>query len=108
MTESTTQNVDVGQPLDWRYRSLWRAVPRDLGYLLPSLPIALIGSMVLTGLFSVGVSLAFFFVGLFIGLAALYTARWWGSVEIARLGATGLAAIEPPEWANAKVSSAFT
>jgi signal transduction histidine kinase len=80
------------------YLGLWARTPRELGFLLPTLPVVVTGFVVLVTLFSTGVSLVALFVGLFIVVAALYAARGFGAVELTRLRWSGQDAITPPRW----------
>jgi signal transduction histidine kinase len=80
------------------YARLWLSVPRELGYLLPILPIAIASLSVLTSVFWTGLGLSFVFVGLFIVLGALFIARGFGMVEVIRLKYSGFPAITPPAW----------
>src|SRR5882757_9645284 len=80
------------------YARLWMGVPRELGYLLPILPIAVVSISVLVSVFWTGVGLVFVFIGLFVVLAALFMARGFGMFEIIRLSYTGFPAITPPAW----------
>lgn len=83
------------------YGTLWRSVPRDLGFLLLTLPIVVVGFTVLVTLFSTGISLIALFIGLFIVVAALYVARGFGALELIRLRWAGQPAITPPRWETA-------
>ncbi|MGY4857106.1 sensor histidine kinase [Cryobacterium sp. AP23] len=80
------------------YLGLWARTPRELGFLLPTLPVVLAAFVVLVTLFSTGVSLVALFVGLFIVVAALYAARGFGVVELTRLRWAGQPAIAAPQW----------
>ena len=80
------------------YLGLWARTPRELGFLLPTLPVILVAFTVLVTLFSTGVSLVALFVGLFIVVAALYAARGFGIVELTRLNWAGQPAITAPTW----------
>jgi signal transduction histidine kinase len=81
-----------------RYAGLWGRVPRELGYLLPVLPIAIASVAVLSSVFWTGFGLSFIFVGLFIVLASLFLARGAGMLEIIRLRYSGFPEITPPRW----------
>jgi signal transduction histidine kinase len=85
-------------PARARYAQLWGRVPRELGYLLPILPIAIASIAVLSSVFWTGFALSFVFVGLFIVLGALFIARGFGMLEIVRLRYSGFPAITPPRW----------
>ncbi|PXA67825.1 sensor domain-containing protein [Cryobacterium arcticum] len=80
------------------YRALWAALPRELGFLLPTLLVVTAAFVVLVTLFTTGLGLVAVFVGLFIVVAALYTARGFGVVELTRLRWAGQPAITPPRW----------
>jgi signal transduction histidine kinase len=86
------------EPAGRGYRALWAHTPRELGFLLPVLPVVVTGFATLVSLFATGVSLVALFVGLFIIVAALYTARGFGAMELARLRWAGQPAITPPRW----------
>lgn len=81
------------------YRSLWRWVPRDLGFLLLTLPVIVAAVTVLSTVFFTGASLVPVFVGLFIIVLALYLARWFGAFELMRLRWASQPEITPPQWA---------
>lgn len=75
-----------------------RQVPRDLGYLLLSLPIVTVAfSLLITGV-AAGVGTAIVYLGVFVLLGTLFAARAFGSLERARLGWTGREPIAGPEW----------
>jgi signal transduction histidine kinase len=80
------------------YLGLWRRVPRELGFLLPTFPIVVVSFTVLVAVFFTGVSTIPIFIGLFIIVGALYVARGFGMFELARLRAAGQPAITPPQW----------
>jgi hypothetical protein len=75
-TMTTTRDV---------YLRLWRSVPRELGFLLLTLPIALLGFGVSLALFTGGVgSLAAFLIGAVFVLASLFVSRGFGWLELQR------------------------
>ena len=80
------------------YARLWMRVPRELGYLLPILPIAIASIAVLSSVFWTGFGLSFIFIGLFVVLGALFIARGFGMLEIIRLQYSGFPTITPPRW----------
>jgi signal transduction histidine kinase len=82
------------------YRQRWQSVPRDLGFLLPSLPIALVAFTVTLTLFSAGLSLAIVWIGVPIAFAALYCARAFGEFELYRLDVARQAPVARPIWPN--------
>lgn len=83
---------------DNTYARLWREVPRDLGFLLPLLPIVVFGQVVLITLLSAGAGLVVVFIGIFLLVAMIWFARWLGAFELARVNFTGGPRIEPPTW----------
>jgi len=82
----------------WGYAALWARTPRELGFLLPTLPVVIVAFTVLVTLFSLGMGLVALFVGLFVIIGALYAARAFGGVELARLRWAGQPAITAPQW----------
>ncbi|TFD74845.1 sensor histidine kinase [Cryobacterium fucosi] len=80
------------------YLGLWRRVPRDLGFLLPTLPVVVVAVSVLSTVFFTGTGMIAIFVGLFIVVLALYIARGFGQLELVRLRWAGEPAITPPRW----------
>ncbi|WP_166878668.1 sensor domain-containing protein [Salinibacterium sp. ZJ450] len=79
-------------------RAGWRSVPRELGFLLSTLPIVVVGFSVLITLFATGVGTAIIYIGVFILIATLYAARAFGTLELVRLQAAGMPEIERPRW----------
>ncbi|MEO8262584.1 MAG: sensor domain-containing protein [Pseudolysinimonas sp.] len=80
------------------YARLWRGVPRELGFLLPLLPIVVAGLSITASVFFTGVGMIFIVVGIFIVLAALYIGRGFGMFELIRLRGAGFPAITAPKW----------
>jgi signal transduction histidine kinase len=80
------------------YARLWRGVPRELGFLLPLLPIVVAGISITASVFFTGVGMIFIIVGVFIVLAALFIGRGFGMFEILRLRGAGYPAITVPKW----------
>lgn len=80
------------------YGSLWRRVPRELGFLLLTMPIAIAGLSVLASLFWAGLGTVVIYVGFFIVVATFYVARAFGTVELTRLDWAGARAIARPVW----------
>jgi signal transduction histidine kinase len=85
-------------PRDRSYGAAWRAAPRRLGYLIPTFPIAIAVTTLLSTLFSTGVSMLVIVVGLFVLAAALYIARFAGTLEVIRLRWSGERPIVEPDW----------
>ncbi|MBX3088896.1 MAG: hypothetical protein KF742_10415, partial [Cryobacterium sp.] len=68
------------------YLRLWKGVPRELGFLLLAMPIAMIGFGVATGLLNTGVAtLVTIFFGFVFLAALLYVGRGFGTLELVRL-----------------------
>jgi signal transduction histidine kinase len=83
------------------YARLWRSVPRELGFLLVTLPIALLGFGVTITLFLGGVgSLAALLIGVVFVLASLFVARGFGWLELQRLEWAGRERIQRPPWSE--------
>lgn len=89
------------------YGSLWRGVPRELGFLLLTMPIAIIGLVVLQSLFWTGVGTIVIYVGLFVLIGAFYTARGFGTLELVRLRWAGRDEIARPQWEPADKPRTF-
>jgi signal transduction histidine kinase len=89
------------------YLGLWRGVPRELGFLLLTLPIAVVSFTVVLSLFSGGLSLLAVFVGVFLLIGALLAARAFGTFEMVRLEWAGRAAIPRPQWTRAGDAAGF-
>lgn len=80
------------------YGRLWSRVPRELGFLLPLLPIGVAGLAITSSVFFTGVGMIFIVVGIFIVLAALFIGRGFGMFELIRLRGAGFPAITAPKW----------
>ena len=80
------------------YAGLWRGVPRELGFLLPTLPIVIASLAILSSVFFTGTGMIFIVVGIFIVVAALFVARGFGMFELLRLRGAGFPAIRAPKW----------
>ena len=89
------------------YGALWRGVPRELGFLLLTMPIAIVGLSVLSSLFWTGIGTIVIYVGFFIVVATFYTARAFGVVELTRLDWAGRPAIPRPVWEPADKPRTF-
>lgn len=94
-TQATTQTVQRTRD---NYGRLWLRVPQELGFLLLNLPIAIISLVVLSTLFFTGLGLIAVLVGVFITVAAMYTARAFGTLELLRLQWAGRPRIARPQW----------
>lgn len=90
------------------YWRLWRKVPRELGFLILTLPIAVVGFAVAVTLLSAGAgTLVTFFIGAFLLIGALYVSRGFGILELVRLEWAGRPRIERPEWQDARAREGF-
>ena len=79
------------------YLGLWRTVPRELGFLALTLPIAVVGFSAGLTLFFGGVgSIPAFLVGFGVLVVALFVARGFGTLELVRLGWAGRTPIARP------------
>lgn len=103
MTTTTIDNHPASATLENvkgnLYLRLWRGVPRELGFLLLSLPIAVAGFSVSVSLLSAGAgTIITFILGVFFLAALLYVGRGFGTLELVRLGWAGRPRIDRPEW----------
>jgi signal transduction histidine kinase len=90
------------------YGRLWARVPRELGFLVLTLPIAVAGFVASMALFWAGVgTLVTFFIGLVVLIAVLYVSRGFGTLELVRLEWAGQRAIERPEWQDRRARQGF-
>lgn len=89
------------------YGARWRDVPRELGFLLLTMPIAVVGLSVLLTLFWLGVGTIVIYVGFFVLVATFYTARGFGQVELTRLDWAGRPAIARPVWRRPGAPTSF-
>jgi signal transduction histidine kinase len=95
---TVTQTDTEAKPSGSTYGALWRRVPRELGFLLLTLPIVVAGLSVLSAVFFTGVGMIAILIGLVIVVAALYIARGFGTFELVRLRWAGQPRITPPQW----------
>jgi signal transduction histidine kinase len=90
------------------YSRLWRAVPRELGFLLLGLPIATVGFAVSIAMFNAGIGTILpIFIGIFILIGALYVSRGFGTLELVRLDWAGCPPIIRPDWQDARARTGF-
>ena len=92
MTDTTSA------PARLTYGRLWAGVPRELGFLLPTLPIVVASLSILASVFFTGTGMIFIVVGIFIVVASLFIARGFGMFELIRLRGAGFPAITAPKW----------
>jgi signal transduction histidine kinase len=81
-----------------RYLARWRTVPRELGFLLAGLPVALLAFVVTITMFSFAAGTLVVVGGFFVLAATMLVSRWFGRVELARLEAAGMPRIDRPDW----------
>ena len=93
----TTTTTDAAPPRRG-YGALWARVPREFGFLILTMPIAIIGLVVLSTVFFTGLGLVTIFVGIFLMIAAFYIARGFGTLELIRLRWAGRPEIRRPAW----------
>lgn len=93
-----TPTQQIASPRRRGYLALWRGVPRELGFLLLTMPIVWVCFAVLNGLFWAGVGTLIIYIGFFLVVAALYVARGFGTLELVRLRWAGRAEIARPQW----------
>ncbi|WP_248305736.1 sensor domain-containing protein [Agromyces sp. H66] len=106
-TETTTTERADAAPRRRGYGALWASVPRELGFLILTMPIAITGLALLSTVFFTGLGMIFLVFGIFIVVAALYTARGFGMLELVRLRWAGRPAITPPRWERADREQGF-
>ncbi|MBG6238310.1 signal transduction histidine kinase [Mycetocola sp. CAN_C7] len=106
-THKPAPQVPSPPPAARGYGGLWRNVPRELGFLLLTLPIALTGFTIMVSLFSAGLGMIALVVGIFVVVASLYVARGFGLLELLRLRAAGHPSIAAPEWPRAGGDAGF-
>jgi signal transduction histidine kinase len=97
-TLGTMIDNDDTAPVRGRFRRRWSRTPRELGFLLGTLPVVTFGFVVLVTLFTLGISTVIIVGGVFVLVAALVAARWFGTVELVRLEAAGMPRIVRPLW----------
>ncbi len=86
------------QPARRGYVALWRGVPRELGFLVLTMPIAYVAFSVLNGILWAGVGTLIIYIGVFLVAGSLYIARGFGTLELVRLRWTGQPEIARPDW----------
>ena len=82
------------------YWSLWAGVPRQLGFLILTMPIAIVGLVLVSSVFFTGIGTIALVFGIFIVVASLYMSRWFGVVELVRLRWAGRPPIAQPVWSR--------
>lgn len=90
------------------YGTLWKAVPREVGYLLGAFPIAVAGFALTIALFSAGAgTIVTFFIGLILWVAMLYVARGFGMVELNFVSWAADRQIPRPNYQDARARTGF-
>jgi signal transduction histidine kinase len=107
ITQTPTDAAPAGVARSRSYWSLWKTVPREFGFLILTMPIAVIGLVVLATTFFTGLGLIFIVFGIFIVVAALFIARGFGTLELVRLQWAGRAPIRRPAWDHADRDQGF-
>lgn len=108
---SAVTAVHAAPPADERrqlgYGRLWAAVPRELGFLILTMPIAIVGLSVLSTVFFTGLGMVALVVGIFIMIGAFYIARGFGTLELIRLRWAGMPEIRRPDWSTGDREQGF-
>ena len=86
------------QPARRGYAALWRGVPRELGFLILTMPIAYTAFTILNVTFWTGVGTLIIYIGVFLVAGSLYIARGFGTLELVRLRWAGQPEIAHPDW----------
>ncbi len=82
------------------YAQLWARVPRYLLFLLSGLVVVLPTSIFFMTLVPLSLGLAILYVGVPLGIATLYAARWVGEFELGRIRLGSGIKIERPRWSQ--------
>ncbi|MDR5699870.1 sensor histidine kinase [Agromyces aerolatus] len=82
------------------YGRLWAAVPRELGFLILTMPIAIVGLTVLATVFFTGIGMVAIVIGIFLLVASLFVARGFGTLELIRLRWAGMPEVRRPDWSR--------
>jgi len=99
--------TDDAAPRRRGYWSLWATVPREFGFLILTMPIAITGLVVLSTTFFTGLGLIFLVIGIFIVVAAMFMARGFGTLELVRLRWAGRREIARPVWEHGDRDQGF-
>ncbi|MGX5694695.1 sensor histidine kinase [Agromyces soli] len=104
-SESTRPSPDAGRRnAYWR---MWAAVPREFGFLILTMPVAIVGLVIASTVFFTGLGMVAIVVGIFIMVAAFYVARGFGTFELLRLEWAGRPRLTRPDWARDGRESGF-
>ncbi|GAA1773834.1 sensor histidine kinase [Agromyces lapidis] len=89
------------------YWSMWATVPREFGFLILTMPIAITGLVLLSTTFFTGLGLIFLVFGIFIVVASLFMARGFGALELVRLRWAGRPETIQPAWGRGDREQGF-
>ena len=106
MASNTTTTTDAA-PRRRGYGSLWANVPREFGFLILTMPIAIIGLVIISTVFFTGIGLVAIVVGIFLMVASFYIARGFGTLELVRLRWAGRPEIRRPVWDRVDAAPGF-
>ena len=98
ITTDTAASRGTGSTFWGTYGELWKRVPGRAVYLLVVFVLAMVSLIVLATFFWLGVGLLIVVIGLPILVGTLLAARGFGVADRFLLRATGLPAIDEPEW----------
>jgi signal transduction histidine kinase len=107
MTNETTTSATDAPRRRRGYGALWASVPREFGFLILTMPIAIVGLTLLASVFFTGLGLIFIVFGIFIVVAAMFIARGFGTLELVRLEWAGRPRIARPVWDHADRNQGF-
>jgi signal transduction histidine kinase len=105
-TTRSTPPADAA-PTGRSYGALWASVPREFAFLILTMPIAIVGLVLISTMFFTGLGLIFIVFGIFIVVASLFIARGFGTLELVRLRWAGRREIAQPEWDHADRNQGF-
>ncbi|WP_022887922.1 sensor histidine kinase [Agromyces italicus] len=89
------------------YWSMWASVPREFGFLILTMPIAITGLVLLSTMFFTGLGLIVLVFGVFILVASLFMARGFGALELVRLRWAGRPETIQPAWGRGDREQGF-
>ncbi len=98
-TTTASERADAA-PRRRGYGALWASAPREFGFLILTMPIAITGLVVLSTVFFTGLGLVAIVVGIFLMVASFYIARGFGTLELIRLRWAGRPEIRQPNGAR--------
>ncbi|MFF2276543.1 sensor histidine kinase [Agromyces sp. NPDC058126] len=111
-TESTYPAPIAATPADAPprrrgYWALWAGVPREFGFLILTMPIAIMALVLLSTTFFTGLGLIFLVFGIFIVVASMFMARGFGTLELLRLRWAGRPETVQPAWGRGDREQGF-